>query len=313
MIFKLRLSYDSARSFMEFSIQFILIALAPVFLIAVLVEFLYLRKQSGFASARYTWMDTISNGTLALLHEISDASFNALFVMGIYYLLYDYRLLNIEASWLSFLALFLMQDFCYYWFHRAHHRIRYMWASHVVHHSSEKLNLSTAFRQSFTYPVSGMWLFWVPIVLIGFEPELVLGSVLLSLAYQFFVHTQAVGKLGLLELIFNTPSHHRVHHSRNPEYIDKNYAGILIIWDKLFGTFIEEKDELPCEYGITRQIQSHNPLYLTLHEWKDMFSDMLAPNKTLWQRLSHLWSPPEWQPDTEQANHLERSTAQQES
>jgi len=284
---------------MSFSIQYILLAFAPIFMLCIALEFFYLRKRSDMPSAQYTWVDTISNGTLALLHEASDAIFNTLFVMGIYYLLYDYRLFNIENSWLSFLGLFLLQDFCYYWFHRAHHRIRYMWASHVVHHSSQHLNLSTAFRQSFTYPLSGMWLFWVPIVLVGFQPELVLGSVLLSLAYQFFIHTQTVKTLGPLEWIFNTPSHHRVHHARNPEYIDKNYAGVLIIWDRLFGTFVKERDDIAIDYGITRQIHSHNPIYLTLHEWGDMFKDVFSGNKTLWQRLSHIWRPPEWQPNAE--------------
>ena len=205
--------------------------------------------------------------------------------------------MEIENSWLSFLLLFLLQDFFYYWFHRGSHRIRFMWASHVVHHSSERLNLSTAFRQSFTYPISGMWVFWVPIVLIGFEPELVLGSVLLSLAYQFFVHTQLVPKLGPLEWILNTPSHHRVHHAKNPEYIDRNYGGVLIIWDRLFGTFVEENDDIPLVYGITRQIHSHNPLYLTLHEWRDMFKDAISGKKTMIQRVGHLWRPPEWQPE----------------
>ena len=282
---------------MSFSIQYILLAFAPIFMLCIALEFFYLRKRNDMPSAQYTWVDTISNGTLALLHEASDAIFNTLFVMAIYYVLYDYRLFNIENSWLSFLGLFLLQDFCYYWFHRAHHRIRYMWASHVVHHSSQHLNLSTAFRQSFTYPLSGMWLFWVPIVLIGFEPELVLGSVLLSLAYQFFIHTQVIKTLGPLEWIFNTPSHHRVHHARNPEYIDKNYAGVLIIWDRLFGTFVKERNDIEIDYGITRQIQSHNPLYLTLHEWMDMFKDVFSGHKTLWQRLSHIWRPPEWQPE----------------
>lgn len=282
---------------MEFSVQFILLALAPVFVITLGIEFLYLRnKHSQYPTATFTWSDTLSNGTLALLHEVSDGLFNTLFIMGIFYFLHDYRLLNIENSLLSFIALFLLQDFFYYWFHRGSHRIRYMWASHVVHHSSERLNLSTAFRQSFTYPISGMWVFWVPIVLIGFEPELVLGSVLLSLAYQFFVHTQVVPKLGLLEWILNTPSHHRVHHAKNPEYIDRNYGGVLIIWDRIFGTFVEERDDIVIDYGITRQIQSHNPLYLTLHEWKDMFADVFSENKSLWQRISHIWRPPEWQP-----------------
>lgn len=288
---------------MEFSVQFILLALAPVFLLCLALEFIYLKKHQELKTAQYTWADTISNGTLALLHEVSNAVFNGMFVMAVFYVLYDYRLMDIETSAFSFFALFLFQDFCYYWFHRAHHRIRYMWASHVVHHSSEKLNLSTAFRQSFTYPVSGMWMFWIPVVLVGFPPEQVLGCVLLNLAFQFFVHTQTIGKLGFIEMIFNTPSHHRVHHSRNPEYIDKNYAGVLIIWDKMFGTFVEEKEDLPCEFGITRQVQSHNPIYLTLHEWQDMFNDVFSSSdKTLWQRLSHLWRPPEWQPDIDDKN-----------
>lgn len=282
---------------MNFSIQYILLAFAPIFMLCIALEFFYLRKRNDMASAQYTWVDTISNGTLALLHEASDAIFNTLLVMAIYYVLYDFRLFYIENSWLSFLGLFLLQDFCYYWFHRAHHRIRCMWASHVVHHSSQSLNLSTAFRQSFTYPLSGMWLFWVPIVLIGFEPELVLGSVLLSLAYQFFIHTQTIGTLGPLEWILNTPSHHRVHHARNPEYIDRNYAGVLIIWDRLFGTFVKERDDIQIDYGITRQIHSYNPLYLTLHEWGDMFKDVFSGHKTLWQRLGHIWRAPEWQPE----------------
>lgn len=295
---------------MEFSVQFILLALAPVFLLCLALEFFYLRKHRNLQSAQYTWADTISNGTLALLHEVSNAAFNGIFVMAVFYVLYDYRLMDIETSVLSFFALFLFQDFCYYWFHRAHHRIRYMWASHVVHHSSEKLNLSTAFRQSFTYPVSGMWMFWIPVVLVGFPPEQVLGCVLLNLAFQFFVHTQTIGKLGVVEWILNTPSHHRVHHSRNPEYIDKNYAGVLIIWDKMFGTFVEEKEELACKFGITRQVQSHNPIYLTLHEWQDMFKDVFSSSdKTLWQRLSHLWRPPEWQPLEEQTNRESGSTS----
>lgn len=291
---------------MEFSVQFLLLALAPVFILTLGIEFLYLRKHGAqFKNATFTWSDTISNGTLALFHEISDGLFNTLFIMGIYYFLYEYRLFNIENSWLSFIALFFLQDFCYYWFHRGSHKIRFMWASHVVHHSSQRLNLSTAFRQSFTYPISGMWLFWVPIVLIGFEPELVLGAVLLSLAYQFFVHTQVVPKLGYLEWVLNTPSHHRVHHAKNPEYIDQNYGGVLIIWDRLFNTFVEERKDIECEYGITRQIHSHNPVYLTLHEWKDLFTDVLAKNKPFLQRLKHLWAPPEWQPTASSAQKPE--------
>lgn len=279
---------------MEFNPQYILLALAPVFLGLVVAEAIYLRNRQGeYPSATYSLADTFSNGALALMHEMTDA-FAAIAVMYLYVWLFEFRIFEIEAGILSFIALFFVQDFLYYWFHRASHRIRWFWASHVVHHSSEKLNLSTAFRQSFTYPVSGMWLFWLPMPVIGFSPEMVVTMVMLSLAYQFFIHTQLVKKLGKWEYVLNTPSHHRVHHGKNPEYIDKNYGGTLIIWDRLFGTFVEEREDTPVIYGITQQVSSHNPLYLTLHEWRDMANDAFAPGISLNQRLKHVFGPPEW-------------------
>jgi len=192
----------------------------------------------------------------------------------------------------TFGRLFVAKDFFYYWFHRAPHRIRWMWASHVTHHSSERLNFSTAFRQSLTYPVSGMWLFWLPLAWLGFEPKNIIAVVAINLGFQFFVHTETVGKLGWLEKIFNTPSHHRVHHARNPKYIDRNYAGVLIIWDKLFGTYVEEDAEVPCDYGIVVPIHSHNPITLTFHEWRAMFRDAAKPQGFL-SRLKQLFGPPE--------------------
>ena len=282
---------------MEFQPQLILIYLIPLFALFMAAEFYLLRKQADVlpGSAQYSWKDTISNGFLALFHEVGEAT-AAIVVISIYYSLFGFRLFEIDNSWWAILLLFVLQDFLYYWFHRASHRIRWMWASHVVHHSSEKLNFSTAFRQSLTYPISGMWVFWLPLIALGFEPMTVIAVVLFNLAYQFFLHTQVVKKLGFIELILNTPSHHRVHHARNEEYIDQNYAGTLIIWDKLFGTFVEERDDLPCEFGITRQIHNHNPIAMTFHEWKDMFADVLAAPNGLRQGIKHLWMPPEWQP-----------------
>ncbi|UZE96224.1 sterol desaturase family protein [Alkalimarinus alittae] len=286
---------------MEFKVQYILLAFAPVFFGFILWEVWYLRnRQSEFPTAQYSWVDTISNGVLAVMHEATDA-IAALGIMVLYHTLFDFRLFDIENSILSILLLFVLQDFLYYWFHRASHRVRWFWASHVVHHSSESLNFSTAFRQSATYPISGMWVFWLPLIALGFQPETVIAVVLFNLAYQFFIHTQVTPKLGWIEFIFNTPSHHRVHHARNPEYIDQNYAGTLIIWDRLFGTFVEEKDNLACEYGITDQIQTHNPITLTFHEWRAMLKDMRAPNQSLWHRLKHLWAPPEWAKSEEAA------------
>jgi len=280
---------------MEFQPQFILVYLMPVFAAFIAWELYTLRKRrEAFPeSAQYSLKDTAANGLLSFLHEIGEVV-SALVIVSIYYTLFDYRLFDIPNTWWAFLLLFVLQDFMYYWFHRASHRIRWMWASHVVHHSSEKLNFSTAFRQSLTYQISGMFVFWLPLIALGFEPMTVVAVVLVNLAYQFFLHTQTVKKLGALELIFNTPSHHRVHHARNEEYVDQNYAGTLIIWDKLFGTFVEERDDLPCEFGITRQIYTHDPIKITFHEWQDMFADVLAA-PSLRDGLKHLWMPPEWE------------------
>lgn len=266
--------------------ELILLALAPVFLGCIAWEWWYWRRQGR--ADMYELKDVVSNASLALMHQAADAIALLLFVTTAYAWTYEHGLKAVSPGLGSFLLLFLLQDFLYYWFHRASHRIRWMWASHVTHHSSERLNLSTAFRQSLTYPISGMWLFWLPIAWLGFTPEQVILVVGLNLAYQFFVHTQAIPKLGWLEYVFNTPSIHRVHHARNPQYIDHNYAGVLSIWDRLFGTFVEENE--PCAYGITRPIPTHNPLTLTFHEWRDMFRDCWRD-----RTLRYLLMPPEWQ------------------
>lgn len=266
----------------------ILLALGPVFLGFIGWEAWYWARRRR---AVYTLTDTLSNAALALMHQGADAVSWSV-VIGLYAWIYRYRWFDFPMTVWSFLILFVLQDFFYYWFHRASHRIRWMWASHVTHHSSERLNLSTAFRQSLTYPISGMWLFWLPLAWIGFEPKLIIAMVAINLAFQFFVHTEAVRKVGWLEYVFNTPSHHRVHHARNPRYIDRNYAGVFIFWDKLFGTFVPEDPAVPCDYGIVRQIHSHNPLRLTFHEWIAMFRDFARPQPMV-ARLKRLFGPPE--------------------
>jgi sterol desaturase/sphingolipid hydroxylase (fatty acid hydroxylase superfamily) len=268
--------------------KYILLGLGPVFLACIAWEAWYWNKRRP---GMYTWTDTLSNAGLALMHQASDAVAWAL-VIGIYYFVYQYRVFDLPASAWTIAALFLAQDFFYYFFHRASHRIRWMWASHVTHHSSERLNLSTAFRQSLTYPISGMWLFWLPLAWLGFEPKNIIAVVAINLAFQFFVHTQAIGKLGWIEQIFNTPSHHRVHHARNAKYIDRNYAGVLIVWDKLFGSFVEEDPAVPCEYGIVGQIDSHNPIKLTFHEWLDMLRDASRAHG-IRHAFAQMFGPPE--------------------
>jgi len=287
------MSAFNIQAHLGFDPQWLLMGLAPVFLLTMFVEYRYLRRHPEFpASARYSGADTLSNLALALLYQGSDALAAGL-TLVLYGWFFQARLFDIPFNVWTVVGLILLQDFCYYWFHRAYHRVRFFWCSHVVHHSSEKLNFSTALRQSITYPVTAMWAFWIPVVLVGFPPKAVLFSVSISLAYQFFVHTQTLDRLGWLEWIFNTPSHHRAHHGRNPAYIDRNYGGILIIWDRLFGTFVAEKPSDPPDYGIVRQIRTHNPLTLNFHEWRDMLRDAARPGLSLSQRLGQVLGPPE--------------------
>ena len=245
------------------SIEIILLALSPIFLLFVGVEFIKFRRY-------YAIKDSLANALLALLNQGADA-IALLLLMPFFYWLYQFRLFDIELTLFTVLGAFLLQDFLYYWFHRASHHIHWLWAAHVVHHSSTKMNFTTAFRQSLMYPLAGMWLFWLPMILIGFEPVIVFAVVALNLAYQFFVHTQVVKKLGWFEALFNTPSHHRVHHAINNGYLDKNFAGVLIIWDKLFGTYVEEDENKPCKYGIIGQLNSNNPIKITFHQWLYLF------------------------------------------
>ena len=270
--------------------ELLLIALAPIFLLCMGLEWLVANVRGKLPdTARYRLPELLCNLGLAGMHQLADL-LTGFAVAKLYLWLFGWRLFDIEMNWQSFLLLLLAQDFCYYWFHRASHRCRWMWAAHVAHHSSENMNFSTAFRQSLMYPVAGMWLFWIPLVIIGFDPNWVVFSVLASLGFQFFVHTQLVDKLGPLEWLFNTPSHHRVHHGSNPQYIDKNYAGVLIIWDRLFGTFVKEEETV--RYGITKPVNSFNPLVVTFSEWRDMLRDASAPGLSLRQRLGQLFAPP---------------------
>jgi sterol desaturase/sphingolipid hydroxylase (fatty acid hydroxylase superfamily) len=266
----------------------VLLALAPVFLLSIALEAWYWRRRNP---AIYSFRDTLSNAALALMHQASDAFFLWLMVRTIYTWLYERGLQAMPLSAWGFVLLLLLQDFLYYWFHRASHRIRFMWASHVVHHSSERLNLSTAFRQSLTYPISGMWVFWLPLAWLGFPPDWVILAVGLNLAFQFFVHTQLFARdskwMNALGWIVNTPSIHRVHHARNPQYIDRNYAGVLTVWDRLFGSYVPERE--PPDYGILRQIRTLNPIVLTFHEWRDMLRDAWASRSLL-----PIVKPPEW-------------------
>ncbi len=268
------------------------IALAiPVFFILIGVELLV-----GFLQKRklYRLNDSITNITLGIGQQLVGIFMKGVFSIGYIWLYKNYRLVDdIGHSALVWLALFLGVDFFYYWFHRMSHEINALWAAHIVHHQSEDYNLSVALRQSW-FQGWFSWAWYLPLAIIGFEPVMFATLASFNTLYQFWIHTRAIGKLGPFEWIFNTPSHHRVHHGSNPKYIDRNHAGTFIIWDRMFGTFQEEEDE-PV-YGITKPLASWNPLWANFHYWFELFG-IAAKTKKWPDKIKVFLKPPGWHPE----------------
>lgn len=213
------------------------------------------------------------------------------FILGAFNLAYAHRLFDLPWAWWVFALCFFAEDFAYYWFHRIAHERRFFWASHVIHHSSQHYNLSTALRQTWSGPIGLTFIFWLPLPLIGFPPAMVFFFSGVSLVYQFWIHTEVIGKLGPLEWVLNTPSHHRVHHATDAKYLDRNHAGVLIIWDRLFGTF-QQEEERP-NYGVISNIASFNPLRIATHEWVAMGRELLAA-RSLRAAFGAVLGPPGW-------------------
>ncbi|MFN0729267.1 sterol desaturase family protein [Polaribacter gochangensis] len=218
------------------------------------------------------------------------------FVLAIFYLVYNtFHLFDIPFIWWSWILVLFAEDLTYYWFHRISHENRFFWASHIVHHSSQKYNLSTALRQTWTGTFTS-FVFWIPLVLVGFHPVMILFQMSISLLYQYWIHTELIDKLPKwFEFIFNTPSHHRVHHATNPQYLDRNHAGIFIIWDRIFGTF-EPEVEKPV-YGLTTSIHTFNPLKVAFLEWFDLFKDVFTSKTSVFNKLNYFLKPPGWKHD----------------
>lgn len=270
--------------------QLLLIGMVPVFGLVTIWEMFRFGR-----TPVYDVRDSLASVALGGSYLLVEAGFYALFVFSLGAWVYEHRLFTIPINGWTFAALFVLGDLCFYVNHRTCHRVRYFWCTHVVHHASEHMNFTTASRQSTLSAISGVWIFYLPLIWLGFDAMWVFFALSLNLAYQYFLHTQWVRRLPApIEFIFNTPSHHRAHHGRNPRYIDRNYGGTFIVFDRLFGTFMPESEEEPPEYGIVRQVHSYNPVVLTLHEWIAMARDIARPGP-LWQRLKHLWKPPEWE------------------
>jgi sterol desaturase/sphingolipid hydroxylase (fatty acid hydroxylase superfamily) len=210
---------------------------------------------------------------------------------------WQHRIMTVPLNgFAAFALLFLGQEFCYYWFHRASHRVRWFWATHAIHHSSNRLNLAAAYRFGWTGRLSGASIFYVPLMWLGFPPAAVFGMLSLNLLYQFWIHSEWIPKLGWLEYVFNTPSHHRVHHAANLDYLDANYGGVLIIFDRLFGTLIVERDDLPCRYGLVKPLTSNNPFVINFHAWRALARDVWQARS--WREsVRYIFGPPGWAPD----------------
>lgn len=211
-------------------------------------------------------------------------------------------LIHIPFTFMSAVVLFLLSDLQYYWFHRLGHISRFFWASHVIHHSSHLYNYSVGMRLPFT---NGFYrfLFWSPLCLAGFSPEMIILMDALVNYYTFFLHTETIGKLGWLEKVLNTPSHHRVHHSSNPQYLDKNYGGVLIIWDRLFGTYVEEEEK--TRYGLTKAFNSYNPVRIVFNEWQAMISDIKIAAGAK-QVVKVMFGSPGWKPEKKKESSMQK-------
>jgi sterol desaturase/sphingolipid hydroxylase (fatty acid hydroxylase superfamily) len=263
----------------------------PGFLILLSLEAWYSWKES---KSLFETKDTWSSLAMGIGNVIS-GFVSKLVVLGALMLVWQIRIFDLGYAWWVWLLAFFADDLSYYWFHRVSHHVRWFWASHVIHHSSQHYNLSTALRQTWTGNLTGTFLFWLWMPLVGFHPIIVILMQQISLIYQFWIHTEAVHRLPRpIEYIFNTPSHHRVHHARDLKYLDKNHAGILIIWDRMFNTFKAE-EERPT-YGLTKNIDTYNPLRIAFHEWVEMFTKM-SRSGSLKNGINYLIKPPGWSHD----------------
>ncbi len=263
----------------------------PFFIITVIIEVILTVKVK---LEDYEFKDAATSITMGLGNVFVGLLTKGI-ILGVFVFLYQYRLFTIPFVWWSWIILLFAEDFAYYWNHRIAHESRLFWASHVVHHSSTKYNLSTALRQTWSGSFY-TFIFWAPLAIIGFHPLMILTQMSISLLYQYWIHTELIDKMPKwFEAVFNTPSHHRVHHATNPQYLDRNHAGIFIIWDKLFGTF-EPEVEKPV-YGLVTNINTYNPIKVAFIEWYNMFTDVFKSKTSIGKRLLYFIKPPGWKHD----------------
>jgi len=277
--------------FLDFSLY------AGMFIISVsLVEAIWLSRRDRNTATPFAWHEMWLSVVDALgrkLYAMLPLSWTAIVLTFVW----EHRLFTLEVDTvLAASAFFIAHEFCYYWAHRTWHRIRFFWASHAVHHSPNQLTLSTAYRLGLTGRLTGTDLFFLPLVWLGIRPDIVLFTMLINLLYQYWLHTTWIPRLGWLEYVLNTPSSHRVHHSSNVDYLDANYGGVLIVFDRLFGTYVREQADVPCRYGLVTPETSRNPLVVEFRHWASLLRDMCNA-KSAWTSLNHVFRPPGWSAD----------------
>lgn len=262
----------------------------PVFFILIGVELAYsFYKKLNY----YRLNDSIANLSQGIGQQMIDVFMKTVLFFGYKYIFENWRILELPKSIWIWIILFIGVDFCYYWFHRMSHQINLLWAAHIVHHQSEEYNLTVALRQSW-FQSWFSWVFYLPLAFLGFDPLIFITLSSFNTLYQFWIHTRAIKSLGPLEWILNTPSHHRVHHGSNPKYIDKNHAGTLIIWDRMFGTFQKEEEEV--YYGITTPLASWNPVWANVHYWDELLRT--ARKSPRWRdKVNVFLKAPGWFPE----------------
>lgn len=266
----------------------------PAFVLLTVVEMVSYRLHPDDDAAGYAAKDAVTSISMGLGSLVFDALWK-IPIVAIYTACYELTPLRVPVQWWTVLLMLLAQDFCYYWSHRSHHVVRILWACHVVHHSSRKFNLSTALRQPWTSLT--VWPFYLPLVVCGVHPAALAFCSSVNLVYQFWIHTERIGKLWApIEFVFNTPSHHRVHHGMDRQYLDKNYGGIFIVWDRLFGTF--EPETFRPHYGLTKQVDTYNIWKLQTYEYVAIARDVRRAAR--WRdKLGYVFGPPGWRPAAE--------------
>ncbi|MCW3078560.1 MAG: sterol desaturase family protein [Bacteroidetes bacterium] len=295
----------------EFRESLLVLISVPIYALVIGFELFYSYfKNKGLYSAK----GLISNIYLTALNMGLDVLIR---VFCLFVLDYFYKMRLTELSFspvLYWFILIISEDFMYYWLHRVDHYCRFFWAVHITHHSSEEFNFTVGFRSSVFQPLY-RFIYFIPLALFGFNGLDIMFAYSATQIFGILAHTQTIGKLGVLEYILVTPSHHRVHHGSNVRYLDKNMGMLLIIWDKLFGTFQKEEESDPVKYGLTSNINTYHPVTMVFHEWKNILTDVMKKNCSPLQKLGYIFGPPGWSHDgsTKTATQLRAELKEKES